>query len=62
MMIDIFSRNIVGQVVHACEDGILAKEMMFDAFGIHGTPQVMYSDGGLARSCRASSAAIPTGQ
>lgn len=42
VMIDIFPRY----VVHACEDGILAKEMMLDAFGIHGTPQVVHSDGG----------------
>lgn len=46
VMIDIFSRYIVGAIVHACEDGILAKEMMRDAFGIHGTPEVVHSDGG----------------
>jgi len=46
VMIDVFSRYIVGQVVHATEDGILAKEMMLDAFGIHGTPEVVHSDGG----------------
>ena len=45
-MIDIFSRYIVGAIVHACEDGLLAKEMMTDAFGIHGTPEVVHSDGG----------------
>ena len=46
VMIDIFSRYIVGAIVHACEDGVLAKEMMIDAFGVHGTPQVVHSDGG----------------
>jgi transposase InsO family protein len=46
VMIDIFSRYIVGAIVHACEDGLLAKEMMTDAFGIHGTPEVVHSDGG----------------
>ncbi|WP_417562256.1 IS3 family transposase [Microbacterium sp.] len=46
VMIDIFSRYIVGAIVHATEDGILAKEMMLDAFGIHGTPEVVHSDGG----------------
>lgn len=46
VMIDIFSRYIVGAIVHSCEDGILAKEMMLDAFGIHGTPEVVHSDGG----------------
>lgn len=46
VMIDIFSRYIVGAIVHACEDGLLAKEMMQDAFGLHGTPDVVHSDGG----------------
>ena len=45
-MIDIFSRYIVGAIVHACEDGLLAKEMMQDAFGIHGTLEIVHSDGG----------------
>jgi len=46
VMIDIFSRYIVGASVHACEDGLLAKEMMLNAFGVHGTPEVVHSDGG----------------
>ncbi|OMH26709.1 IS3 family transposase [Tersicoccus phoenicis] len=46
VMIDIFSRYIVGAVVHATEDGALATEMMTSAFGVHGTPQVVHSDGG----------------
>lgn len=46
VMIDIFSRYIVGAIVHSCEDGLLAKEMMQGAFGIHGAPEVVHSDGG----------------
>lgn len=46
VMLDIFSRYIVGAIVHSCEDGLLAKEMMLDAFGVHGTPEVVHSDGG----------------
>jgi hypothetical protein len=46
VMIDIFSRYIVGAIVHACEDGLLTKEMMTDAFGLHGIPEVVHSDGG----------------
>ena len=46
VMIDIFSRYIVGAIVHSCEDGLLAKEMMQGAFGVHGTPEVVHSDGG----------------
>ncbi|WP_084516173.1 hypothetical protein [Microbacterium luticocti] len=39
VMIDIFSRFIIGSIVHSCEDGLLVKEMMIDAFGLHGTPR-----------------------
>lgn len=46
VMIDIYSRFIVGAVVHAEEQGVLAKEMMADAFGLHGTPTIVHSDGG----------------
>lgn len=46
VMIDIFSRYIVGAVVHSSEQGILAKEMMQQAFGIHGAPEIVHSDGG----------------
>lgn len=43
VMIDSFCRYIVGAIVHACEDGILVKEMMLTAFGIHDTPEVVHS-------------------
>lgn len=46
VMIDIYSRYIVGAVVHATEQGILAVEMMREAFGLHGTPKIVHSDGG----------------
>lgn len=46
VMIDIFSRYVVGAIVHSCEDGLLAKEMMMDAFGLHGVHEVVHSDGG----------------
>jgi len=36
VMIDIYSRYIVGAVVHAHESGPLAVEMMKEIFGIHG--------------------------
>ena len=38
VMIDIYSRYIVGAVVHAHESGPLAVEMMKEIFGIHGVP------------------------
>jgi len=38
VMIDIYSRYIVGADVHAHEAGVLAEEMMKEIFGIHGIP------------------------
>lgn len=46
VMIDIYSRYIVGAHVHAREEGILAVEMMKEIFGIHGTPAVVHADRG----------------
>lgn len=48
VMIDIFSRYIVGAVVHNREVDVLAKEMMIEAFAISGVPQIVHSDGGAA--------------
>ena len=44
VMIDIYSRYIVGAVVHAHESGPLAVEMMKEIFGIHGIPKVVHAD------------------
>ena len=46
VMIDIYSRYIVGVHVHAQESGILAKEMMQQIFGTHGIPHVVHADRG----------------
>ena len=46
VMVDIYSRYIVGAAVHSSEQGVLAKEMMQQAFGIHGAPEIVHSDGG----------------
>ena len=44
VMIDIYSRYIVGAYVHAHESGELAVEMMKEIFGIHGIPQIVHAD------------------
>jgi transposase InsO family protein len=44
VMIDIYSRYIVGACVHATESAVLAQEMMQTIFTIHGTPQVAHAD------------------
>jgi len=39
VMIDIYSRYIVGAHVHAHESGVLAEELMTEIFGVHGIEQ-----------------------
>jgi len=46
LMIDIYSRYIVGCAVHASESAVLSAEMMTDTFALHGTPQVVHADRG----------------
>jgi len=46
VMIDIYSRYIVGCAVHAAESAVLAAEMMTETFRLHGTPQVVHADRG----------------
>ncbi|GLY33970.1 transposase [Kineosporia sp. NBRC 101731] len=46
VMIDIYSRYIVGVKVHARESGPLAEEMMREVFGVHGIPHVVHADRG----------------
>jgi len=52
VMIDIYSRYIVGAHVHAHESGPLAVEMMTDIFTIHGTPQVVHADRGTSMTSK----------
>jgi transposase InsO family protein len=46
VMIDIYSRYIVGVHVHARECGLLAKELMEQIFGTYGIPHVVHADRG----------------
>lgn len=52
VMIDIYSRYIVGAVVHAHESGPLAVEMMKETFGVHGIPQVVHADRGTSMTSK----------
>jgi transposase InsO family protein len=52
VMIDIYSRYIVGVRVHAREEGVLAKEMMCEVFGVHGIPHVVHADRGTAMTSK----------
>ena len=52
VMIDIYSRYIVGIRVHAREDAGLAADMMREVFGVHGVPQVVHADRGTAMTSK----------
>lgn len=58
VMIDIFSRYIVGVKVHAAESAVLAAEMMQETFGIHGTPQVVHADRGTSMTSKTVAALL----
>ena len=52
VMIDIYSRYIVGAYVHAHESAVLAVEMMKEIFGIHGVPQIVHADRGTSMTSK----------
>jgi hypothetical protein len=55
VMIDIYSRYIVGAHVHAHESGVLAEELMkqiFGIHGIHGIPAVVHADRGTSMTSK----------
>jgi len=58
VMIDIYSRYIVGCAVHASESAVLAAEMMTDTFALHGTPQVVHADRGTSMTSKTVAALL----
>ena len=52
VMIDIYSRYIVGCHVHVTETAVLAEEMMREVFTIHGVPQVVHADRGTSMTSK----------
>ncbi len=52
VMIDIYSRYIVGVHVHTHESGVLAKELMEHIFNVHGIPQVVHADRGTSMTSK----------
>jgi transposase InsO family protein len=52
VMIDIYSRYIVGAHVHARESGPLAQEMIEEVFGVHGIPHVVHADRGTSMTSK----------
>ena len=58
VMIDIYSRYIVGVHVHAHESGVLAKELMEQIFSVHGVPQVVHADRGTSMTSKTVAALL----
>ncbi|GAA2478874.1 transposase [Winogradskya humida] len=52
VMIDIYSRFIVGVKVHARESGALAQAMMREVFDTHGVPHVVHADRGTSMTSK----------
>jgi len=52
VMIDIYSRYIVGAHVHNREAGVLAEELMKEIFGVHGIPAVVHADRGTSMTSK----------
>ena len=52
VMIDIYSRYIVGARVHARESGPLAENMMREVFDAHGVPHVVHADRGTSMTSK----------
>ena len=58
VMIDIYSRYIVGAHVHNAESGPLAVEMMREIFGVHGIPKVVHADRGTSMTSKTVAALL----
>ena len=58
VMIDIYSRYIVGVHVHTHESGVLAKELMEQIFKVHGVPQVVHADRGTSMTSKTVAALL----
>lgn len=58
VMIDIYSRYIVGVHVHNHESGVLATELMKEIFGVHGIPQVVHADRGTSMTSKTVAALL----
>lgn len=52
VMIDIYSRYIVGVHVHTRESGLLARELMEQIFAVHGIPNVVHADRGTSMTSK----------
>ena len=52
VVLDIFSRYVVAWTIAAREDSDLAKEMLEQAMGVHGVPEVVHADRGTSMTSK----------
>jgi len=52
VMIDIYSRMIVGAHVHHTETAALAEDLMIEVFGVQGVPKVVHADRGTSMTSK----------
>ena len=52
VILDIYSRYVVGWTVAAREDSIIAKELMEAAMRVHGKPEVIHADRGTSMTSK----------
>jgi putative transposase len=52
VILDIFSRYVVGWTVAAREDSNIATELMRHAMGVHGVPGVLHADRGTSMTSK----------
>jgi len=52
VVLDIYSRYVVGWTVAACEDADLATELLETAMGVHGIPQAVHADRGTSMTSK----------
>jgi putative transposase len=52
VVLDIFSRYVVAFTVAASEDSVLAKELLQQAMGVHGVPEVVHADRGTSMTSK----------
>jgi len=58
VMIDIYSRYIVGAHVHHTETAALAADLMTEVFGIQGVPKVVHADRGTSMTSKTVAALL----
>jgi putative transposase len=58
VMIDIYSRMLVGAHVHHTETADLAKDLMTEVFGAQGIPNVVHADRGTSMTSKTVAALL----